>query len=103
MQFLFFYDEITFEQKREDPNDPKLISMLPQIVKLAEGLLQSETSYRTNALKWKDWFHCGNRKCVDKCSNDILDNKVSEIGSAIAQAHAILYELVASNKEDEKE
>ena len=39
LQFLFFYDEITFEQKREDPNDPKLINMLPQIVKLAEGLL----------------------------------------------------------------
>ena len=42
LQFLFLYDEITDHAKKENKDDPKLINMLPILVKIAEELLKVE-------------------------------------------------------------
>ena len=39
LQFLFLYDEITHQFKVRSQDDPKLISMLPILVKISEKLL----------------------------------------------------------------
>ena len=39
-QMLFFYNEITREYGNRDPDDPKLIDMLPVLVNISESLLK---------------------------------------------------------------
>ena len=49
LQLLFFYDEITFNCKKENIHDPKLISMLPILVNITEKLIEKSEKYREYA------------------------------------------------------
>ena len=50
LQFLFLYDEITDQAKKVNPDDPKLISMLPILVKIGETLLDYKNPHKDNDL-----------------------------------------------------
>ena len=47
MQLLFFYNEITRPYSKRDVDDPKLIDMLPVLVKISEKLLESNGNSET--------------------------------------------------------
>ena len=47
---LFRYDELTFNLKKKDINDPKIISMLPIVVNIAKRFLITSEEYRIYAL-----------------------------------------------------
>ena len=58
LKMLFRYDEITFNNKKMDIDDPKLINMLPYIVKVAENFLNTSDEYRSYALDFLRWIKC---------------------------------------------
>ena len=71
LQFLFFYHEITYTIKKKNPDDPKLIQMLPILVKISERFLKEkvvrrktvETEYQKFALNYHRWLYCGAKSC----------------------------------------
>ena len=42
LQFLFYYHEITHTIEKQNPDDPKLIQMLPVLVKMSERYLKGK-------------------------------------------------------------
>ena len=55
---LFRYDELTFNLKKKDINDPKLISMLPIVVNIAQRFLNTSFDYRDYAMDFHRWINC---------------------------------------------
>ena len=66
LKMLFRYDEITFDNKKMDINDPKLINMLPYIVKVAEKFMNTSFEYRDYALDFIKWIKCDIPLTCDK-------------------------------------
>ena len=52
LTMLFRYDELTFNYKKKDINDPKIIGMLPIMVKIAQKFLIISPDYRSYALDY---------------------------------------------------
>ena len=68
LQLLFFYQYLTQEKKRLDPFDPKLIDLLPVMVKVSERLLKNPNSdYRREAMTYRRWLNCGDAKLNPFC------------------------------------
>ena len=74
MQLLFFYNEITRPYSRRDVDDPKLIDMLPVLVKISEKLLQSNGAeaaysfYEIEGLDHKRMLNCQSKTQCDQCT-----------------------------------
>ena len=58
LQLFFFYNYLTEEKKKEDPFDPKIIDLLPIMVKISQKLLKNSASYKDDALTFGKWLKC---------------------------------------------
>ncbi len=59
LTLLFFYYYLTQEKQLDDPFDPKLIDLVPVLVKISERLIISSDSYKNQAFTFRNWLNCG--------------------------------------------
>ena len=111
LQFVFFYHDITHTIEQQNPDDPKLIQILPILVKISERFLKEKvvrgktvlTKYQEFALFYYKWLYCGNEKCKscperkEKWTSSVKNSHTNITDSPLLQRVILSFNNLLSN------